>query len=103
MSSIGQATSRSSSSNLKWFTDALDDYARITGIDLTTNPFAGPLEQSDSLEAILQLLQEREAAFKTFRKKNRRLINYVTPCAEVLHAISGTLGEALNVPAVSYA
>ena len=101
MSSIGQAAS--STSNIKWFTDALADYARITGIDLSTNPFAGSLEQSDSLESILQLLQEREAAFKKFRKKNRRLINCVTPCVEVLHAISGTLSEALSLPAGSYA
>jgi hypothetical protein len=101
MSSTGPTTS--STSNIKLFTDALTDYARITGIDLSTNPFAITLEQLDSLEAILQLLQEREKAFKKFRNKNRRLINYVTPCVEVLHAISETLGEALSLPAVSYA
>jgi hypothetical protein len=89
--------------NIKLFTDALADYARITGIDLATSPFAGTLEQSDSLESILQLLQEREEAFKNFRNRNRRLINYVTPCVEVLHAISGTLGEALSLSAVSCA
>jgi hypothetical protein len=101
MSSTGQATS--STSNIRLFTNALADYARITGIDLSTYPFAGTLEQSDSLETILQLLQEREKAFKKFRNRNRRLINYVTPWVEVLHAISGTLGEALSLPAVSYA
>jgi hypothetical protein len=101
MSSTGPATS--STSNFKWLTDALADYARTTGIDLSTNPFAGTLEQSDSLEDMLQLLQEREQAFKKFRNKNQGLINYVTPCVEVLHAISGTLGEALSLPAVSYA
>jgi hypothetical protein len=97
---ILQATS--STSNIKLFTDALADYARITGIDLSTNPFAGTPEQSDSLNATLQLLQEREAAFKNIRNRNRRLINYVIPCVEVLHTISGTLGEALSLPAVSY-
>ena len=101
MSSTGQATS--STSNIKLFTDALADYARITGVDLSTNPFASTLEQSDSLEAILQLLQERETAFKKFRKKYRRLINCVTPCFQALHVISGTLGEALSLPLVSYA
>jgi hypothetical protein len=100
MSSTGQATS--STSNIRLFTNALADYARITGIDPSTYPFAGTLEQSDSLETILQLLQEREKAFKKFRNRNRRLINYVTPWVEVLHAISGTLGEALSLPAVSY-
>lgn len=101
MLSTGQAAS--STSNFKWLTDALADYALITGIDLATNPFAVTFEQSGSLEGIHQLLQEREKAFKKFRNTNRRLINYVTPCVEVLHAISETLGEALSLPAVSYA
>ena len=94
---------KSPTPNIKLYTDALADYARITGIDLSTNPFAITLEQSDSLKAILQLLQEREKAFNKFRNENRRLIDYVTPCVEVLHAVSGTLGEALSLPAVSYA
>jgi hypothetical protein len=85
------------------FTDALADYAQITGIDLSTNSFADTLEQLDTVEDIVQLLREREKAFKEFRNRKRRLINYVTPCVEVLHAFSGTLGEALSLPAVSYA
>ena len=101
MSSTGPATS--STSNFKLFTDALADYAQTTGIDLSTNPLAGTLEQSDSLEDMLQILQEREKAFKKFRNRNRQLINYVSPCVTVLHAISETLGEALSLPAVSYA
>ena len=101
MSSTRPATS--STTNFKLFTDALADYARTTGIDLSTNPFSGTLEQSDSLEDMLQLLQEREKAFKKFRNKNRQLINYVTPCVTVLHTISGTLGAVLSLPAVSYA
>jgi hypothetical protein len=101
MSPTGQAAS--STSNIKWLTDALADYALITGIDLSTNPFAISFEQSDFLEGIRQLLDEQEKAFKKFRNTNRRLINYVTPCVEVLHAISETLGEALSLPAVSYA
>jgi hypothetical protein len=101
MSSTGQAAS--STSNLEVFNDALADYAQRTGIDLSKHPFADKLEQSESLEDIHQLLQEREGAFKKFRNKNRRLINYITPWVDVLHIISGTLGEALSLPAVSYA
>jgi hypothetical protein len=44
--------------------DALADYAKVTGIDLSKNPFAATIEQSSSPEAILQLLQGRESAFK---------------------------------------
>jgi hypothetical protein len=88
--------------SFRLFTDSLADYTRITGIDLSKNPFAVKLEQSDSLETICQLLQEREYTFRRFRNRNRRLINSVTPCVEVLHTISETLGVALSLPAVSY-
>ena len=99
MSSTGQPTS--SATNFKLFTEALANYTRITGIDLSTNPFVDKLEQSNSPEDILRLLL-REEAFKKIRIRNRKLIDCITPCVGALHAISGTLGEALSLPAVSY-
>jgi hypothetical protein len=41
---------------------ALAEYANQTGIDLSQNPFAEKLRQSNTPEAILELLQEREKA-----------------------------------------
>jgi hypothetical protein len=90
-----QATS--STSNLPLIIDALADYAKITGIDLSKNPFAALLEQSDSPEAILQLLQGREKAFKEYRDGNRRLIRCLSPAVKVLQAFSGILGEAVSL------
>jgi hypothetical protein len=98
MSSTGQATS--STSNVQLIIDALADYLRITGIDLASNPFAAVLEQSSSLEAILQLLQEREKAFKEYRDGNRGLISCISPAVKILQAFSGILGEAASL--VSY-
>ena len=89
MSSTEQATS--SASNIRLITDALADYASITGIDLPQNPFAATLHQSNSPEAILQLLQNREKAFKEYRDGNRRLINCLSPIVNVLQAFSGIL------------
>ena len=77
-------------------TDALADYAKITGIDLSKNPFATALEQSNSPEAILQLIQEREKAFKDYRDGNRRLIRCLSPAVNVIQAFSGILGEAVS-------
>jgi hypothetical protein len=77
-------------------TDALADYAKITGIDLSNNPFATALEQSNSPEAVLQLIQEREKAFKEYRDGNRRLIRCLSPAVKVIHAFSGILGEAVS-------
>ena len=98
MSLTGQATS--SSSNAQLIISALADYSKETGIDLSNNPFATALEQSNSPEAILQLLQQREKAFKEYRDGNRSLINYLSPAIKVLQAFSGILGEAVSL--VSY-
>ena len=95
MSSTAQATS--SSSNVNLIIDAaLADYTKITGIDLSESPFAAMLEHSNSPEAILLLLQERQNALKTYRDSNRRLIGYIGPAVEILHAFSGIFGEAVS-------
>src|SRR5882757_3164855 len=96
MSSTGQATSSTSNAQLMIDT-ALADYAKVTGIDLSKNPFAGALEQSSSPEAILQLLQERQKAFEEYRDGNRSLINCLSPAVKVLQAFSGILGEAVSL------
>ena len=102
MSSTTRATSLtsqppSSSSNIQLITNALADYAKITGIDLSNNPFAIALDQSSSPEAILQLIQEREKAFKEYRDGNRRLITSLSPAVRVIQAFSGILGEAVSL------
>ena len=98
MSSTVQATSSTStSSNIPLITDALVDYATITGIDLSKNPFAATIERTDSPSAILELLQEREKAFKDYREGNRRLISSLTPAVNVIQAFSGVLGEVSNL------
>ncbi|KAN0118459.1 hypothetical protein V8E52_005189 [Russula decolorans] len=76
MSSTVQATSSTSStSNVQLITDALVDYGKKTGIDLSNNPFAAAIERENSPRAILELLQEREKAFKDYREGNRKLIS----------------------------
>ena len=73
------------------------DYTKITGIDLSKTPFAAALEQSNSHEAILQLLHDRENAFKEYRDGNRSLIDCLSPAVNVIQAFSGIIGEAVNL------
>ncbi|KAH9981714.1 hypothetical protein BJV74DRAFT_75343 [Russula compacta] len=94
MSSVTHTTS--SPSNFQLITDALADYAEQTGIDLSINPFAEKLQLSTSPDAILELLHEREMAFKEYRDGNRRLISCLSPVVKVLHAFSDTIGEAVS-------
>src|SRR6202789_3635379 len=95
MSSTVQATatsSTSSTSNTQLITDALVDYTKITGIDLSKNPFVAKIKQANSPEAILELLQEREKAFKDYREGNRKLISCLSPAVNAIQAFSGILG-----------
>ena len=93
-----QATSSTSPTpNIQLITDALVDYAKITGIDLSKYPFAAAIERANSPGAILELLQEREKEFKDFREGNRRLISCLSLAVNVVHALSGILGEAVSL------
>ena len=95
MSSTGQATP--STHNIQLIIEALDDYAKLTGIDLSKNPFTEQLKLANSPEAILELLQEREKAFEKYRDGNRRLVGCLSPAVTVFHAFSRILGEAVNL------
>ena len=83
----------SCTSNIQLFTDALVDYARITGIDLSKHPFAVAIERANSPGAILELLQEREKAFK---EGNRTLIRHLSQAVNIIQAFSGILGEVVS-------
>jgi len=96
-STIQETSSTASTSSIQLITDALVDYAKITGIDLSKNPFAATIERANSPSAILELLQEREKAFKDYREGNRRLINCLSPAVNVIQAFSGILGEVVSL------
>ena len=100
MSSTGQSTS--STSNTQLIIDALADYAKVTGIDLSQNSFAAAPELSNSPEAVLQLLQGREKAFEECDDGNRRLITSLKPVVVIIHTFSGILGEAVSLVSLVY-
>jgi hypothetical protein len=87
-----------SPSNFRRIIDAaLDNYKDQTGIDLTVNPSADKIQLSDSPDDLVKLFKEREEEFKSYRDGNRKLINFLKPAVQVLHALSGTLGEAISL------
>lgn len=83
-----------SSSFQSIFDAALSDYARQTGVDLATYPFAQTVQNSHSADAILDLLQDKAEEFRTYRDGNRKLINCLKPIVQVLYAVSGFLAQA---------
>ena len=76
------------------FDAALSDYAKKTGIDLATYPFAQTLQTCQTADAILDLLQNKAKQFSTYRDGNRKLINCLKPIVQILHTVSAVLAEA---------
>ena len=79
------------------FDAALDSYARQTGINLINHPSAEKLQSCHSPDDFLQILSERESAFKDYRDKYRNLIDHLRPVVKIVHAFSAVLGEAAGL------
>jgi len=84
-------------SNYQAIIDASINYADQTGIELSNSPFANKLQLSDSPDAILELLHDRERSFKGYLEGNRKLINCLTPVVHILHTFCYILGESVSV------
>ena len=84
-------------SNFPSILDAVDKYAKQTGINLMENPFADKVKGCDSPSAILSLLQENVKAFKDYRDNNQKFIDCINPVVKFVHAFSGVLGEAAGL------
>ena len=79
------------------FDAALESYAKQTGIDLINHPSAEMLQNCHSPDDFLQILSERESAFKEYRDKYRNLIDNLRPVVKVVHAFSAVLREATGL------
>jgi hypothetical protein len=75
---------------------ALDSYVQHTGVDITKHPSAEKLKNCHSAEDVIQLLSEGETEFKDYRDEYRNLIGHLRPVIQIVHALSGILGEAFQ-------
>ena len=84
-------------SNFQSILNAVDKYAKQTGINLMENPFVDKVKGCDSPSAVLSLLQENLKAFKDYRDNNQKFIECIGPVVKFVHAFSGVLGEAARL------
>jgi hypothetical protein len=77
---------------------ALADYLEQIGVtvELDKHPFIDQLRGRDSPDDVLKLLEEKANAFKVYRDGNRKLINGLSPVVQVIHLLSGVLGQAVS-------
>ncbi|KAH9166452.1 hypothetical protein EDB89DRAFT_218459 [Lactarius sanguifluus] len=74
---------------------ALADYRDQIGVELDKHPFADQLRGRDSPDDVLKLLEDKANEFRVYRDGNRKLINWLSPVVQVVHTLSGVLGEAV--------
>lgn len=76
---------------------ALADYSRQVGINLATHPLADGLRSCGSPDDVLKLLENKAKEFKDFRNGNRKLIDWLGPVVQVVHALSAFLGSSTTM------
>jgi len=74
---------------------SLIDYCEQIGVELDKHPFIDELKGRHSPDNVLKLLEDKANAFKVYRDGNRKLINWLRPVVQVVHTLSGVLGQAV--------
>ena len=100
MTSASEKSSPQSSFNAL-FNTALDKYAKRTGQDLRNHPLAAAIDRCDSPDSILAIFLEQSQAFDGFRNSDPKLIKWLGPVVNGLHAISTNTALSDGVSLVS--
>jgi hypothetical protein len=75
---------------------ALKEYKRKTGKEITTHPLAEEIRGCSSLDAILAVLQGKANELNQSQSSDERLTKWLTPTVNVLNAHSATLGQGVG-------
>ena len=97
MSSSLQASSSSTSNFEPIFKNALEEYRKKTGKDLTAHPLAIQIKHCLSPEAILAVLEGKIYELNQSRSSDERLKKWLIPTVNVLNALSATLGQGAGL------
>ncbi|KAI9428735.1 hypothetical protein H4582DRAFT_2160714 [Lactarius indigo] len=71
---------------------ALDNYKKKTGKELLDHPLATELQRRDTVDAVLDILQDQAKEFQQIKDGDQRLMKSIDPLTRVLFAFSGTPG-----------
>ena len=91
--------SRPSSSFQDLFNAALQDYENQTETKLVEHPFAKQLEECDSVDSIVAILQEQAQTFRKFRGDDGKIMKSLKSSVDVLYTLSNStiLGEGIGL------
>jgi len=95
---MSHTQSIASSSNFQLiFDNALEAYKKRTKNDLLVHPLAFQLQACDSPATILALLYQQLQELNESRNYDERLLKWLEPTVNILHAISAALGEGVGL------
>ena len=76
---------------------ALDEYKKNTGNDLQSHPLSAELQNCDSVDGILAILERQASTVETLRGRNRGIMKWVISSVNILCSISATLGDGAGL------
>ena len=85
------------------FNAALEKYTKKTGIDLCNHLLAPRIDRCNGPDAILNIFQEQARAFDEFKNGDAKLLRWLRPVVNVLHALSTNKAIRDSVSHVSLA
>ena len=98
MSRSPAPTAASSSSRFQAiFQAALKSHQRQTKNDLLAHPLASQLQDCDSTNAIITILQDQVQQFDKSRSGDERLTKWLGPTVNVLNAFSATISSGVSL------
>ena len=102
MYSAPNGTSTPTPSNFETLFDAaLEKYTKRTGQDLRNHELARMLDRCESPDSILAIFKEQSQDFDEFRNGDPKLIKWLTPIVNGLHAISTSAAISAGASLVS--
>ena len=98
MSQTPATTAASSSSRFQAiFQAAIKSYQKQTKKDLIAHPLASQLQDCDSTNAILAILQDQIREFDKSHSGDERLTKWLGPTVNVLNAFSATISGGVSL------
>ena len=76
---------------------ALTEYKNDIGKDLLSHPLSIELQQCDSVDGILAILQRQTNALEQLRDRNRELTKWVSSSVNILCSISAILSDGVSL------
>ena len=75
------------------FDAALKEYEKKTGKDLQTHPLAAELDQCNSPDAVLDILQKQADELDEIKERDQTSMGWLSPTIHVLYTLSATVGD----------